>query len=344
MTELLGWAVAGLSVVLGLLVASILIQRFRSDRRRAREEALRPEVEAGLVEYLVSDDPEPPSDPALETSREILFDIAMEGLTELRGRERERLVALLESRGFVADIAADLGARRRRTRKLAADTLGHIGSRQATGPLVAGLADGDRSVRVACAAALAQLGADEHAEQIIEVAGEAAASHPGTAATVLLTLGRRSPAVLGQPVSAAAPAELRRLAVVVIGELRLAGHVEALREALASSDDELVARAARGLGRIGDAEAVGPLLALMSESDAHAPFVRLAAVEALGALGDPRAAPALEEQLLSGDWLARSKSAAALAQLGPAGGEALQRARSSPLEDISGHARVALER
>jgi HEAT repeat protein len=128
----------------------------------------------------------------------------------------------------------------------------------------------------------------------------------------------------------------------VAGSLRLSQHAAALRAALSSDDDELVAAAARGVGLIGDVKAFDRLIELMGESD-RAWFVRLAAAGALGAIGDPRATPALERELFGDNWTLQSRAATSLRLLGRQGETALRSALGSHTETVRAHARVALE-
>jgi HEAT repeat protein len=344
MIHLLTWVVVGLAAALGLLIVAIVVRRLDTNRRLRRERSLRPAIEVAMAGYVAGDDPEPPQFPASRAARELLRTVALEALTELRGGERQRLTTLLERASIVGDTAAELRSRRVRVRRSAAEALAQIASATAAESMLTGLLDPDLDMRLSCASGLAELGNQEYVAAILVAANGAAAERPGATAAVLLTLGRRIPSSLGSalaPTPDASP-ELRRLAAAVVGELRLAEHAPALRQALDSEDDELVARAARGIGQIGDADAIDRLLRLLEEPES-AWFVRLAVAGALGALGDPRAARPLEHELQSGSWLLQSKAADALRLLGGSGEEVLRRALSFPVATVRDHARVALE-
>jgi HEAT repeat protein len=343
-TSFLIWAVVGLAAVLSTLVVAIVLRRVVADRHRKRDASLRPAIEATVAGYLAGDDLEPPRLPASPAARRLVRAVALDALSELRGAERLRLVTLLEHAGIVADAAAELRSRRARVRRDAAESLGQMRSAQAAESLLTGLHDPDLDVRVSCASGLAELGDQQFVPPVVAVADEAAVDRPGAAAAILVTLGRRIPSALALPLDPTAElsGELRRLAIAVAGELRLAEHAPALRLALDSADPERVARAARGLGMIGDMDATVRLLGLVD--DHQRPwFVRLAASEALGELGNPQAAGPLERELLSGTWLEQSAAARALRRLGGAGEDALRRALGSPVETVRAHARVALE-
>jgi HEAT repeat protein len=343
MIEFLVWVTVGMAAAFAALVVTIFVGRFLSDRRRGREAALRPEIEVGLVEYLAAEDPEPPRLPVGAEARALLRSMVLEMIGELQGRERERLVALMEQVGIVAETAAQLAAGRRRTRRAAAEALRQLGSEQAATALEVGIADPDLDTSLTCAAALAELSGEERIPPIVDLAEDAALARPGAVAAILVTLGRRHPEAISEALAPARKPELQRLGAAVAGELRLAGEVPALQRSLRSSDDELVARAARGLGKIGDDGAVEVLLDLVEPGD-RAWFVRLAATDALGAIGDPRAVEPLERELSSANWVLQAKAAGALRMLGAGGEEALRQALASPLATVRDHAKVALER
>lgn len=331
-----------LTTILVVLLATIVIRRALADRRLRRERSLRPAIEVAIVEYLAAEEPEPPSIPAGHAARDLLLLVSLETMAELQGRERGRLVALLERLGIVTEIGLMLSSRRPRVRRTAAETLRQIGSEESAEQLLVGLRDDDLDTSLTCAAALAELADEQLVPPVIAVADSAAVARPGAVAAILVTLGRTHPAAIGDALDPGASIELRRLGAAVAGEMRLFEHIDPLRAALVSADDELAARAARGVGMIGDDDAVEGLLALVEAED-RAWFVRLAATEALGAIGDPRAIGALERELNADAWLLQAKAAQALRLLGKAGDGALRRALGSRLPTVRDHARVALE-
>jgi len=343
LTLFLAWVAIGMALAFAALVAKIVVGRLLADRRRAREHAQRPAIEMVLDTFLAAEEPERPLLPAGREARGLVRAVALEELTELSGRERSRLVWLLECSGIVAETAVGLGSRRRRVRRAAAEALRQIGSEESVRSLSVGLEDPDLDTALTCAAALAELSGVTSMPRVMVVAEGAALARPGAVAAILVTLGRQHPAELGEALRPGARIELRRLGAAVAGELRLSQHVPALRAALLAEDDELAARAARGLGMIGDDDAFDALVDLVEDRD-RAWFLRLAATEALGEIGDARAAPPLERELSTDAWVLQAKAAGALRLLGAAGEAALRRALASPVEQVREHARVALER
>jgi HEAT repeat protein len=332
-----------LMVVFLALQVTIVIIRFRADRRRRRVEALRPGIETALAVYIADPDSAPPELPDSELGKLVVREVALEAIAELRGREGERLTDLLEETGAIDDLCDDLVDKSPVTRRHAAEALGELRSPISADGLLFGVHDPDRDSRLACARALAELGEGHYTKAVLDAADEAAELRPGAAASVLLSVGTHDPAGLAYALEPGRSAAGRRLAAGVVAELRLAEHAPLLRAALSQGDDELAARAARGLGAIGDFDAVDALLEMI-EGDERPWFCRAVAAGALGAIGDPRAVTALESLLETEDrWLMRDRAAAALSRLGEDGQAALGRALESSTPEVRDLAMVALE-
>jgi len=342
MTAALVWVVAALAAVFLLLLVAIVARRWLADRRGAADGAVRPGVEATLVDYLATEEDRAPPPPRTVAERRVLREVSLATIGELRGRERERLVTLAERSGIIAEAEAELRSRRLLRRRAGAEALRQFHSEASAAALSAALADPDLETSLSCAVALAELDDSAPIAAVLERADEACEERPGAAAAILVALGRRHPEALGEALDSERSTGLRRLAAAIAGELRLAEHAEALRAALEDPDDELVARAARGLGMIGDAAALERLLELAAAED-RAWFVRLAATGALGEIGDERALAPLERELQEGAWPAQAKAARALRSLGGRGEAVLRQALGSPREAVREHARVALE-
>ena len=324
-----------------LLLTFVVARRFVAAVRRRQAAQLRPALEAEVVAYLAAVTEVPP---LIETDaqRRVLEAIALEMLFELRGGERTRLAEVLERAGVVDAACRRLASRRKRTSRRAADALSLFRSAQATAALVAALDHRDIWVRLGCARALAELADDEVVPAVAAVAADTAERLPGAVADLLLSLAVNAPTAIGEMI-AAGPLELRRLGAAVAGELRMAELAPLLRAAIGSDDDELAARAARGSGLIGDADAVPALLATLRDT-ARASFVRAAAAKAIGMVGDAGSVAALEAELASDTWWVQSNAAVALAQLGAEGRDALERATASTRSDVRAHAAAALDR
>lgn len=341
MTTTLLWIAVVLAAAVLALMARIVVHRLRTDRRRERERVLRAEIEDRIAAYVVDDRADPPVLPASPEAREVIRLVAIEVLAEVRGAERDRLIRLLERSGIVAETAQRLRSRRSRARGEAAEALSYMSSPLAAPELLACLGDTRVENRLGCAAALAELGDPGLNGPILAVADELAAGRPGPVAAILVTLGRREPAALAQALAPNASSELRRLAAAVVGQLRLSQHASRLMALARESDPELVARAVRGLGLIGDVRAVDVAIELLSDDRSPA-FVRLAAAGALGALGDVRGVPALRRQLAADSWPLQARAADSLRMLGDAGRLGLESGLSSPRESTRELVQAAL--
>lgn len=134
---------------------------------------------------------------------------------------------------------------------------------------------------------------------------------------MVLAVARRRPDALAPLLRAGAPPAIRRIAVTVAADLRLA-ELSGLLLACLDGPDELAAPAAYGLGRIGEFGASGALARLAADPGRSVP-ARSAATEALGALGDPEHRELLAGLLAAPDWPVRSAAARSLAGLGEPG-------------------------
>jgi tetratricopeptide (TPR) repeat protein len=103
--------------------------------------------------------------------------------------------------------------------------------------------------------------------------------------------------------------------------------VESLIAALQSDNEDTLFRAARALGRIGDARAIEPLIKL--HKNAPSSRVRNATGMALGQFGDPHAIPTLVDLLKIQNWIGEVKRM--LVEFGPAAVEPI----IASLQDIS---------
>src|SRR5262249_24162106 len=146
---------------------------------------------------------------------------------------------------------SQLTSGRRANRRRAAESLNSIGLPSAVPALTAGLSDRDVLVRTTCARALAEVAGEEAFPLVAAAAARDAGRAPGASAAVVPAMASTRPEALAPLLRPGAPAELRAIAITIAGELRLAEHALALREALADGD-VVATSAARGLGLIGE--------------------------------------------------------------------------------------------
>jgi HEAT repeat protein len=182
---------------------------------------------------------------------------------------------------------------------------------------IAGLKKGltytrDWRVRAAAAEALAEVGAAEALEALIEALAD---ENWAVRKAAGLAIRQMRDARALEPFIAALSGqtqEARQLAAEALGQLYDARAVEPLVGALADRSWDVRAAAARSLGVIADARAVSPLMVSMRESDLG---VRDAAADALVRIGPP-AFDALVGALDDPSWDVRRTAALALGRLG----------------------------
>jgi HEAT repeat protein len=327
---------AGLVVLLLLLLIAI---RMRALRRARRAHRFRPAVEEALGTYLAGSGAAPVV--AGRGERVLFLAVAQEALSDLRGNERDVLVALLVRLGFARDAMLGLRARRTSARRAAAETLADLATPLAVHEVAAALANRDILVRTTCACTLAAIGGEDAVPAIVAAAERDALAAPGAAASIVLALAQARPGALAPLLEASAPAAIRRIAVTIAADLRVAQFAGLLQSCLAGSDD-LATSSARGLGMIGEFGAVGALAQLAAD-DTRTPQARAAAAEALGAIGDPASLGLLEKLLEVPDWPLRAAAAAALWRLGQHGQAALHRAAVAGPPEMAALAAAALD-
>ena len=219
-------------------------------------------------------------------------------------------------------------------RAAAVTALGQIGDPRAADFLIGALDESDRHIHEAAVEALGQIGAPA-IDPLLVKAG--ASVHKKRAAAVE-ALGQISDARTFEPLVAALEDQddgVRAAAAAGLGKLADPRAVEPLIAALQRGGESVRSAAARALGQIGDPRAVEPLAAVRGErwwavtalgqigAPALDPLiaalrdddrrVRGIAADALGAIGDTRAIPALASAL--GD---PGETATALAKIGNA--------------------------
>ncbi len=288
----------------------------------------------------------------LELNRpEVLRDIdAFEAaLEEQARRDTSRPAWLLEAYdrlGLIDKYVERLrNARRWRERALAAELLGRVGNAKAVPALLETVQatrteDGDvRDIALRALARIADPGSVAPLTTALESADAWLAPH---VADILARHGETAVESLLALLDRDAPPRSRAWAANVLGELRAAPALTALLRSLDDPDDEVRAKSATALGRLGDRSAVGPLLErLLTDS---APFVRARIANALGQFGDVDVTDRLVHALGDPAWWVRVRSVEALERIGPSAEQPLLSALDHTDRDIRGRAAVTLER
>jgi HEAT repeat protein len=304
-------------VVVGALLAVNLLTavavRVTGARRARRDAEVESQLRTAVAELSIgSRDNLPP--PGSRHERRLLERAMLEAAAELSGDAHERLAEQFGALGLAEAARRDLRSRRAMRRVEAAEALGEMRVRESTGALVAGLEDRDPLVRFACAGALTRIGAEGVLLPIIvALASDRHGATTGEVVETLLDYGRPAIAELLGLLATERDPERRRVIAVALGELRAVDAVPELVKCLHEDDDELAARAAHALGKIGDPRSAADLAALVT--GARSWIVRAAACGACGQMAAPEAPPALASALADESWHVRNAAATALVGL-----------------------------
>ncbi|MGH7499327.1 MAG: HEAT repeat domain-containing protein, partial [Gemmatimonadales bacterium] len=313
----------------------------RLDRRKGLYRKLVAELASGEREALDSEIHRP----------DVLQDLdALEAaLEEQARRSTNRPAWLLEAYdhlGLIDKYAERLrNARRWRARALAAELLGRVGNAKAIPALldtVRATRVEDSDVRDIALRALARIGDSRSVQPLVAALETADAWLAPHIADILVRHGEVTIDPLLASLDRGAPARARAWAANVFGELRAATAFPTLLRGLDDPDDEVRAKSATALGRLGDRRAVGPLLDRMLADPA--PFVRARIANALGGFGDSDVTDRLVHALGDPAWWVRVRSVEALERIGPPAERPLIVALDSEDAEIRGRAAVTLER
>ncbi|HEX7337676.1 MAG TPA: HEAT repeat domain-containing protein [Gemmatimonadales bacterium] len=236
-------------------------------------------------------------------------------------------------------------ARKWRDRAFAAELLGRVGGAKAVPVLletVNATRTEDSDVREIALRALARIADPGAVEPLIQALATADVWLAPRIADILTRHGEAAvdPLTLVLGDSTRQPA--RAWAANVLGEVRAPRAFPVLVRALSDADDEVRAKAATALGRLGDRRAVGYLLEQLLTDPA--PFVRLRIAASLGQFGGPEVTERLVRALGDPAWWVRMRSVEALEQIGPGAEAPLLVALDDSDPDIRARAAVALER
>lgn len=341
--------VAGAMLAVGLLtVLAWLIYSWYLDRVERRLAARK-----GLYRELVAD---------LATRDRALLQPTIHQISTLY--DLDALEAVLEEQargssgrpGWLLEVYDELGlvdkyidmlrsARKWRDRAFAAELLGRVGGAKAVPALletVVATRTEDSDVREVSLRALARIADPRAVEPLIRALETAEGWLAPRIADILTRHGEAviDPliAVLNDPSHRPA----RAWAANVLGEVRAQRSFPSLTRLLGDPEDEVRAKAATALGRLGDRRAIGYLLEHLLTDPA--PFVRGRIASSLGQFGGPEVIDRLVRALGDSAWWVRMRSVEALEQIG-AGAEApLLVALDDADPEIRVRAAVALER
>ena len=236
-------------------------------------------------------------------------------------------------------------AKRWRERAFAAELLGRVGNAKAVPVLletIQATRTEDADVREIALRALARIGDNRAVEPLVLALKQSENWLAPRIADILVRHGETvvDPMIAFLQDESRHPA--RAWAANVLGELKAQRAFPMLVASLKDLDDEVRAKSAGALGKLGDSRAVSYLLDhLLSDP---APFVRARIAGALGQFSDHEVIERLVRALGDPAWWVRMRSVEALEQIGPTAEAPLTVALDDPDPEIRIRAAVALER
>ena len=236
-------------------------------------------------------------------------------------------------------------ARKWRDRAFAAELLGRVGGAKAVPVLletVNATRTEDSDVREIALRALARIADPGAVEPLIQALATADVWLAPRIADILTRHGNAAVDPLIEVLGESARQPARAWAANVLGEVRAPRAFPVLVRGLSDTDDEVRAKSATALGRLGDRRAVGYLLEHLLTDPA--PFVRLRIASSLGQFGGPEVTERLVRALGDPAWWVRMRCVEALEQIGPGAEAALLVALDDSDPDIRERVAVALER
>src|SRR5262245_49785766 len=184
---LIFWCAAGAAcVTLGVIIVvrvSTAITRWRVARYQGV-------VRDHLTAFVVGARDDPPPPPRGRFEQRVLRRDLVALLPSVKGEAATRVAEVFAASGLVEVAHRELDARNSLTRIRAADALGALRVRDAKPWLIARLSHHDPLLRLACARALAELGAVDELPEIM-AALEEVGTDPGDVAEVMLAFGSR---------------------------------------------------------------------------------------------------------------------------------------------------------
>ena len=260
---------------------------------------------------------------------------------DLRGDEARAIADLYRGLGLLDAELQALGAWRARRRAAAAANLATLRMPRIQRQLVRALDDPDRTVRIALIRAIGEIGDRRALVALVRRLGERSPTVVRQVEQVLIDRGREVIPELVAYAETSPRLHGRRAAVEVLGFLRTPLAAELLLELVWHPDRELRIRAVKAAAAIGDPRFLDAFHELLADP---AWGVRCQAAKGLGSLGSPASVPLLRVALGDDHWWVRFYAAVALAELGESGHAALQAAVTDPEPTVRDMARYLVAR
>jgi HEAT repeat protein len=269
--------------------------------------------------------------------RSILLGLAL----DLRGDSAEAISDLYRRLGFIRKDLKRIRSWRATVRANAAADLGLTHCPEATPVLLQALIDQDVRVRQAAVWAIGQVGEAPTLAGLVRLLGDKNLVVAHRAQEVLAERGREvADAILAYAESTSS--RYGRLAAIeLIGWLRITTGANLLLGFMSDLDPEVRVKSVKAAAAIGDPGFLETFHVCLEDSSWA---VRCQAAKGLSLFGSPQSVPRLTRALRDQQWWVRFYAATALAEIGPAGEEALSIALQDPEPRVRDMARYLLER
>jgi hypothetical protein len=269
--------------------------------------------------------------------RSMLLGLAL----DLRGDSGDAIAVLYRDLGFIDDDLARLKSWRATNRASAAADLGLIHSSEVTPALVHALNDSDVRVRQTAVWAIGQVGTRTALTSLVRQLGDPSIVVAHRAQEVLAERGRGvADTILNYAASTSSRAG-RLAAIELIGWLRLTAGSDLLLGFMGDLDPEVRVKAVKAAAAIGDPTFLETFHTRLDDSRWE---VRCQAAKGLSLFGSSGSLPRLITALRDREWWVRFYAATALAEFGPPGEEALSVAAEDSDPAVRDMARYLLER
>jgi len=269
--------------------------------------------------------------------RSILLGLAL----DLRGDSGEAIATLYRELGFLEHDIARLRSWRASRRANAAADLGLIHSAETMPALVRALGDSDVRVRQAAVWAIGQVGTPASLAGLVCLLGDRSIVVAHRTQEVLAERGREIADSILRYAETTSSRSGRLAAMQLIGWLRITGGADLLLRCMNDLDPEVRVKAVKASAAIGDPRFLETFHARLQDVRWE---VRCQAAKGLSLFGSPASVPRLTAALRDHHWWVRFYAATALAEVGPAGEEALSVALQDPEPSVQEMARYLLER
>jgi HEAT repeat protein len=273
--------------------------------------------------------------------RKLLRSILLGLAPDLKGEAGDVISTLYRDLRFLKADLRRLKAWRAPKRANAAADLGLVHCGDAVPPLLHALDDPDTRVRQTAVWAVGQVGTPAALAGLVRLLGDPSRIVSHRAQEVLAERGREVVDALLAYAQNTASRSGRLAAIELLGWLRIPTAAELFLTFMSDMDPEVRIKSVKAAAAIGDPRFLETFHVRLQDSSWA---VRCQAAKGLSLFGSPESVDRLAAALRDPHWWVRFYAATALAECGPAGGEALFVAKNDQRPEVREMARYLLER